>query len=276
MTVEMTDALLHGDLERAALIVSTARQAPEGSRPSAELITYWDAAVHAYGEDWQGAAAVLTRFLASVPRSDAASFRLHNLLIALRTVQGDLFGALAETEEMTKAGERGKWPESDSDRMSLVRLKEHWHRAYILRMAAQRYGGAAREALVRYANRARQDYVAVATPLKTLGNSIAALDAYFAFCDGHRSAMLSAARRVNLTEADDLEDLYLIQLALDGGGDTAGADRVRRRMRSLQAANLLAPIVFAWMLSDESAAHGVTPRFSPKYPSAQVTAGNAR
>lgn len=275
MSAEMTEALLHGDVLRAAAVVDAARRAAAPSRPSAETAAYWDAAVHSYGADYRGAAAVLSSYLAGVAQSDGASFRFHDALIALRTAQGDLLGAVVECEEMTKAGERGRWTPSDGDRMTLVRLKEHWHRAYLLRMEAQTISGGEREAFLRYAEGARQDYVALAAPLKTLGDSIAVLDAYFAFCDGDRAAMLSAARRVHVREDDDAEDLYLVQLAFDGGGDAASAAAVRERMRAIDSANVITPIYFGWMRSDDAAAQGALPRFSPKYPSAPAAGGSS-
>ncbi|MCE9577627.1 MAG: hypothetical protein K8W52_31040 [Deltaproteobacteria bacterium] len=263
---EMSGALGHGDLTRAAAVVAAARAAPERARPGAESIAYWEAAVHAYGRDWPGAIDVLSAYLAAIPQADAGAFRLHDALIALRTAQGDLLGALVETEEMTEAGERGTWGDPDDDRVTQVRLKEHWHRAYLLRMAAETHRSATRDTFVRYAERARQDYVAVAQPHGGLADSIAVLDAYFAFCDGDRAAMLSAARRVNVSADDDAEDLYLVQLALDGGGDADGAGRVRERMRALPAGNLIAPIFATWMATD----HAEAPRFSPGHPTAPV------
>lgn len=148
-------------------------------------------------------------------------------MIALRTADGDLLGALVECEEMAKAGALGTWTPSDGDRMTLVRLKEHWHRAYLLRMVAQTLTGAERQAFIGYAERARQDYAALAAPLGALGDSIAVLDAYFAFCDGARARMREAALRVKVAEDDDIEDLYLVQLALDGAGDSDAAAAVR-------------------------------------------------
>jgi hypothetical protein len=76
-------------------------------------------------------------------------------MIALRTADGDLLGALVECEEMAKAGALGTWTPSDGDRMTLVRLKEHWHRAYLLRMVAQTLTGAEHQAFIGYAERAR-------------------------------------------------------------------------------------------------------------------------
>src|ERR1044071_8404225 len=51
---------------------------------------------------------------------------------------------------------------SDGDRMTLVHLKEHWHRAYLLRMVAQTLAGAERQAFIAYAESARKECVALA------------------------------------------------------------------------------------------------------------------
>jgi hypothetical protein len=107
-------------------------------------------------------------------------------------IRRDLSGALIECEEMVKAGTLGTWTSPDVDRVTLVGLKEHWHRAYLLRMIAQTRTGADRQAIMDYAEHARQDYVVLATPLG-LSDSIAVLDAYFAFCDGDRDRMREAA-----------------------------------------------------------------------------------
>jgi hypothetical protein len=167
---------------------------------------------------------------------------------------------------MVKAGTLGTWKPGGGDRMTLVRLKEHWHRAYLLRMIAQTRTGPEREALIGYAESARQQYMALAAPIDGLADSIAVLEAYFAFCDGVRSRMQEAAQRVNLAKDDDIEDLYLLQLALDGAGDTEAAAGVRNRMAVQASATVLVPVFLAWMRSDQAAADGRPPRFSPKHP----------
>lgn len=107
-------------------------------------------------------------------------------------------------------------------------------------------------------------YVALATPLGDLGDSMAVLDAYFAFCDGLPAKMREAALRVNVAKDDDVEDLYLVQLALDGAGDRDAATAVRKRMLALGDATVLTPVFLAWMKTDDTP--GPQPRFSPKYP----------
>jgi hypothetical protein len=258
---EVTGALLRGDFDQAAAALDRARQAPQ---PSAELIAYFDATVHAYRGDYPGAAKVMADHLASASRATPVGFNFHNAMIALRTADGDLLGALVETEEMTRAGVLGTWKPSEGDRMTLVRLKEHWHRAYLLRMIAQTVPPAEREAFIGYAEVAREAYVALAAPLGDANDSVAVLDAYFAFCDGDPVRMREAARRVNLATDDDVEDLYLVQLALDEAGDHDAATAIRSRVLALTSVYLMVPVIQAWLRSDQ--AFHDQPRFSPRHP----------
>jgi hypothetical protein len=261
---EIDKALLRQDLEEAAAIVERARRASPPAQPSARVLAYYRATVHAYRGDVRGAVKVMYDHIAAVGTTAADAFYFHDAMIALRTAEGDILGALVECEEMVKAGSLGTWKASGMERMTLVRLKEHWHRAYLLRMFAQTRTGVTREAIVAYAEAARRDYVGLATPLGDLGDSIAVLDAYFAFCDGVAEKMREAALRVNIAKDDDIEDLYLVQLALDGAGDHDRATAVRKRMLSLREATVLTPVFLAWMRTDETP--GPEPRFSPKYP----------
>jgi hypothetical protein len=264
MSNEIDKAVLGGDLEEAAAIVERARRASPPARPSERAIAYYDATVHAYKGDYRGAAKIMYDHIVKVGSTTLDAFSFHDAMIALRTADGDLLGALVECEEMVKAGALGTWKLSDIDRMTLVRLKEHWHRAYLLRMIAQTLEGAERQAFIAYAESARQEYVALAAPRGTLRDSIAVLDAYFAFCDGHRAKMREAALRVNVAEDDDIEDLYLVQLALDGAGDSEAAAMVRKRMFALQSATVLTPVFLTWMRADEAATE--RHQFSPKFP----------
>src|SRR5262249_21117757 len=101
-------------------------------------------------------------------------------------------------------------------------------------------------------------------PDAALRDSIAVLDAYFAFCNGDRGEMLEAARRVNTAEDDDVEDLYLVQLALDEGGDHGAAAVLRAQIIAKAPTTVLTPVLLAWLRSDEAAVH----KFSPRYPTA--------
>jgi hypothetical protein len=233
------------------------------------MLAYFDATVHTYQGDFRGAAKILHDHIVQVGPTARAAFDFHDAMIALRTADGDLLGALVECDEMVQAGTAGAWMPSDMDRMTLVRLKEHWHRAYLLRMIAQQRTGSEREAFLGYAETARAAYRALATPVGTLRDSIAVLDAYFAYCDGNRHAMREAALRVNTAEDDDVEDLYLIQLALDGAGDRDSATALRNRILAATPTNVLMPVFLAWIRADavsDAEAHW----FSPRYPTGRL------
>lgn len=261
----ITSALRRGDVDAAGAAVERARRASPSARPSAENLAYYDAAVHAYRGDYRGAAAVMYDHIATVGPTAAAAFYFHDAMIALRTADGDLLGALVECEEMTRAGTLGTWVYPEGDRMTLVRLKEHWHRAYLLRMIAQTLAEPERHAFVDYAERARRDYVALAGTSPDLHDSIAVLDAYFAYCDGDRARMREAARRVDVAQDDDVEDLYLVQLALDGAGDADAAASVRRHILASAPVTVLTPVFLDWMRADAAPAEQPR-RFSPKHP----------
>lgn len=259
---EITRALQRADVTAAASALERLRRAAPQAPPSAE-VAYFDATIHAYQGDYRGAARTMYDHIDKVGPTARAAFSFHDAMIALRTADGDLLGALVECEEMVKAGSLGSWTLSEPDRVTVVKLKEHWHRAYLLRMIAQTLTGGERQAFVAYAERARRDYTALAAPLR-LGDSIAVLDAYFAFCDGDRGRMREAARRVNVAEDDDVEDLYLVQLALDGAGDTAAAAAVRNRILASAPVTVLTPVFVGWIRADADA--DLPHRLSPAHP----------
>jgi hypothetical protein len=262
---DVTRALKADDAAGAGVAIERARTAAPPARPGAEILAYYDATVHAYRGDYRGAAAILYAYAAEVGPSARAAFAFHDAMIALRTAEGDLLGALVECEEMTRAGALGTWGSPGDDRMTTVRLKEHWHRAYLLRMIAETVTGAERDAFLGYAERARQAYVALARPLAETADSIAVLDAYFAYCAGDRAKMREAALRVNVKDDDDVEDLYLVQLALDGAGDREAAAAVRRRILASAPVTVLTPQFLMWIHGDDGPAD--QPRqFSPRFP----------
>jgi hypothetical protein len=84
------------------------------------------------------------------------------------------------------------------------------------------------------------------------------LEAYFAALDGEREAALAAARRVDPRKDDDVEDLYLVVVGLEAGGDHAGAEAVRRVMRQPGAVRLSRAIMLRWLDLD-ARSRGFTP-----------------
>jgi hypothetical protein len=270
LAAAVTRALKGGRTDDAAAVIERARHLPAAAQPRAEVLAYYDATVHAYRDDYQGAAEVLHDYTVKVGPTARAAFDFHDAMIALRTADGDLLGALVECDEMVLAGLSGTWTSPDVDRVTQVRLKEYWHRAYLLRMIAQQRTGREREALVEYAERARKAYRELATPISGMGDSIAVLDAYFAYCDGSRDAMRAAAQRVDTAEDDDVEDLYLVQIALDGAGDSDAAAALRARIVASAPTIVLTPVFMRWMRED-AATEPPEHRFSPKFPTGHAS-----
>jgi hypothetical protein len=167
-------------------------------------------------------------------------FSAHNAMMMIREAQGDPASALAENDQATLCAARGTWdPER---RETLAFQKDRWHRAYLTRMLAESRKGAAKDALVQYARAALDDYRTRGFP-----DSIAVLEAYFAALDGRSADALAAARRVDLANDDDVEDLYLVVVGLEGGGDHAGAEAVRAIMRAPSPPRISRAIMLRWL-----------------------------
>ena len=177
-------------------------------------------------------------------------------MMMIREAQGDPGAALAENDQATLCAARGTW-EPDR-REALAFQKDRWHRAYLTRMLAESRAGSVKEALVRYAQAALDEYRARGG----YPDSVAVLDAYFAALDGKRDAARAAAKSVDPEKDDDLEDLYLVVVGLDAGGDAASAEAVRRVMRRPGGVHIARSIMLRWLDIDAQGprAHGFTPR----------------
>jgi hypothetical protein len=161
-------------------------------------------------------------------------------MMMIREALGDPAGALAENDRATKCAGYGTW-EPDT-RATLAFQKDRWHRAYLSRMLAESRTGAEKESLVKAARAALDDYRPVGFP-----DSIAVLEAYFAALDGRSKDALAAARRVDLANDDDVEDLYLVVVGLEAGGDHAGAEAVRAIMRRPSEPRISRAIMLRWL-----------------------------
>jgi hypothetical protein len=173
-------------------------------------------------------------------------FWSHNAMMMIREAQGDPAAALAENDQATLCAARGKWDPQGRD--ALAFQKDRWHRAYLTRMLAESRTGSAKQALVQYAQAALDEYRVHGFP-----DSVAILDAYFAALDGKRDAALAAARRVDPAKDDDVEDLYLVVVGLEAGGDHAAAEVVRRLMRRPGEPHLSRAIMLHWLELDAKA-----------------------
>jgi hypothetical protein len=229
------------------------------------VVARYRAVRFAYTGDFERAAGAFVAIipeLAKHPESDD-EFWAHNGMMMIRESQGDPAAALAEDDQATLAAARGTW--QPKERETLAYLKDRWHRAYLTRMLAEMRSGSVRLALVQYAEASLEDYRTRARQLGSNEDSIAVLEAYFAALDGKRDAALLAAKRVDPAKDDDVEDLYLVVIGLEAGGDNAGAEAVRQRMRRPGSPYLSRPIMLRWLDHDAKAPRDKT--FTPWHPS---------
>ena len=178
-------------------------------------------------------------------------FWAHNTLMMLRTAAGDPASALAENDQATLAAARGSWDPDNRGKLALQ--KDRWHRAYLTRMLAESRSGSAKQALVAYAVASLEEYRPIGFP-----ESIAVLEAYFAALDGKKDAALAAARKIDPAKDDDVEDLYLVVVGLEAGGDHAAAEAVRRVMRRPAPVGVARAVMLRWLDLDAQQ-QGFTP-----------------
>lgn len=212
------------------------------------------AAKAAEAGDLEAAASALVAIMPALAKHPELQdeFWAHNAMMMIRAGQGDPAAALAENDQATLAAERGTWS-TPEERKELAFQKDRWHRAYLTRMLAESRRGSVKTALIQYAEAALADYRTKGFP-----DSIAILDAYFAALDGKREAALAAAKKVDPAKNDDVEDLYLVVVGLEAGGDRAGAEAVRKRMRATKPGTISRAIMLRWLDLDAND-RGFTP-----------------
>jgi hypothetical protein len=228
-------------------------------------VDYQQGTLFTYRGDLEAAAKVFLTYLKETPDQTATPTRfwVHNILMMIRSGQGDLVAALSENDQCTLLGLRGTWPKTDGlTREELTWMKDSWHRAYYSRQLAERLKGTSREAMLLYAEEARKKYTELATPRPDYHRSIGVLDALFATLDGDKDKALAAAKRVEVATNDDVEDLYPAVAALELGGDKATADEVKKRIRSAKP-YLAVPIIVKFLDADAGKSKS---RFSPRHP----------
>lgn len=155
--------------------------------------------------------------------ADDTEFWLANELTWVRWSEGDLDGARAEVDHAKAALDHATLP---ADKTRALRLHELWDRAYLTLDRARTEKGPARARGLAEAERDRGAYEALAKQADD-HDGMAVLAAFFAWARGDGRAAAATARKVDLAHDDDLQDLYVISLALDAGADHDGASRVR-------------------------------------------------
>jgi hypothetical protein len=237
-----------------------------GSDPEERFkVDYQHATLCVYRGDLDAAAKVMLAYLKETPErpTSPTGFWAHNILMMIRSGQGDIPAALSENDQCTLLGLNGSWPKTDGlTREELTWMKDSWHRAYYYRQLAERMTGSRREATLLYAEEARKKYRGLATPRTDFHRSIAVLDALFAALDGNKEKALAAAKGVEVDTNDDVEDLYPAAIAFEVGGDVATAEEVKKRIRNAKPC-LAVPIIVKFL--DADAGKGQS-RFSPRHP----------
>ncbi|HEY5241381.1 MAG TPA: hypothetical protein VIJ22_07945, partial [Polyangiaceae bacterium] len=249
-------AIAAGDAAMADKQLATATAAAGDDAHLAYLVARIRAARFVHAGDLDRAAASFVAVIPTLARHPelADEFWSHNAMMMIREAQGDPAAALAENDQATLCAARGTWEPKERD--TLAFQKDRWHRAYLTRMLAASRTGSVKQALVEYAQAALDEYRPRGFP-----DSVAVLDAYFAALDGKRDAALAAARRVDPAKDDDMEDLYLVVVGLEAGGDHAAAEAVRRVMRRPGGIGISRAVMLRWLDLDAKAstAGGFTP-----------------
>jgi hypothetical protein len=248
-------AIASGDAAAADKPIAAATAIAGNDAHLAYLVARVRAVRFVYAGDFDRAAASLVAAIPALATHPELSdeFWSHNAMMMIREAQGDPAAALAENDQATLCAARGTW--DPQGRETLALQKDRWHRAYLTRMLAESRTGSAKQALIQYAQAALDEYRAHGFP-----DSVAVLEAYFAALDGKRSEALAAAKQVDPTKDDDVEDLYLVVVGLEAGGDHAAAEAVRRVMRRPGDVRISRAIMLRWLDID---ARGPRAGFTP-------------
>ncbi len=235
-------AIEKNDYATADKHIATAAAAAGDDAHFAYLVARVRATRFVYAGDFEHAAAAYGEVIPLLTKHPELpdEFWSHNAMMMIRAAQGDPAAALAENDQATLSAARGTWDPEGREKLAFQ--KDRWHRAYLTRMLAESRTGSAKQALVRYAESALDDYRTRGFP-----ESIAILDAYFAALDGKRDAALAAAKRVDPEKDDDVEDLYLVVVGLEAGGDHASAEAARRVMRRPGGVHIARAIMLRWL-----------------------------
>ena len=178
-----------------------------------------------------GAIAELAPFAnATAKRDDVPlAYWIHNQLTWLQWGRGDLKKALAETEAGSAALDRSKLAK---DQIESMRLHALWDRAYLL---LELHDARARTAFSDYETLARA---------KNDHDGLAVLTAFFAAREGRADDAARAARAVDVEKDSDLQDLYVIALAIEASGDRDRARSIRQRICAAKP-YLMKPLIVA-------------------------------
>jgi hypothetical protein len=157
---------------------------------------------------------------------DDLEFWLHNELTWIRWAQDDLAGALREVEAARATLDHSTLAE---DKRVGLRLHELWDRAYILLELAMKEPPKERAKAMAGAQAAKDAYDMLAKSQKD-ENGMAVLATFFAVRQGKNADALAAAKKVDIEKDSDVQDLYVLRIAKDAGGDKPGAEAIVKKM----------------------------------------------
>jgi ATP/maltotriose-dependent transcriptional regulator MalT len=216
--------------------VETPKPTPALTLTQRHKAAYADAVALATRGDFAGASRLLAPFEKETEplTSEKLAYWIHNEQTWLVWARGDLAGALGETMQGAAALDKST---QDKDAVESMRLHALWDRAYLLLDLNDPRADAA-----------RADYEALAKP-RNDHDGMAVLEAFFMAKRNKGPEAIAAAKRVDVEKDDDLQDLYVIALAFDAGGDHESARAVRRR---ICAGNdyLMKPIILARLAAE--------------------------
>ncbi|MGZ3425403.1 MAG: hypothetical protein ACXVCV_02085 [Polyangia bacterium] len=187
-------------------------------------------------EDFDGALKGTDEWLATNPDVDTLAL-IYNCRTWIRWGGGDKKGGYDENEKLREVVANAE-PKVQRGAM----LHYWWDRSYL----------AAEAGRTAEANEARAEF-------DKLGNrpddkdSRKVLEAWLAFRRGDGAAARTAASVVDLVKDGDLQDLYVVALALEAGGDAAGAEKVRAKIRK-GPSYPMKPLILQQMVRDANAA----------------------
>lgn len=163
------------------------------------------------------------------PLPDPWECWLYNAANWVAWARGDLAAAVKYTEGMKDSSARHQMSRPEGRALA---LHYYWDRAYLQRELARSLpAGADRDAAMVQAEASRASYRKIADP-EMEADGLAVLDAFFLVREGKGKEAKAAIAKVDRTAKGDLQDQYIVALALEAGGDRVGAEAVRKIIRT--------------------------------------------